>query len=356
VKRSLSILSVFVLLAFLFSFGFAPVVKAEGNTTNNSDTTTSAPANATSQSVDQSQQNPATTSSDQQADKQAVSGGTGQEGKAKAGEESGKKEKQYKIRLRFDAKVVEDENGGEPKIIPVLIAKLIDKTDKEVNEVNGTWTVFVDDQEYKKFENSKDKKIRVELPEEFNSVKVVFEGTIDGDVVKVHKKYAVTNADVEISHQEVNGKDEFTATIKGVEQAQGHWFLAYGDDQDMIDFAEGDGGATFTHTFEDIKPGKYLVVAVFEGTINDGDYVVLGNTMEFEKKDNGSGEIKPPSDNNGDKQPKPPVLPPDDTHKQIEEGKKGGKLPKTATTYPAGALAGLMLLVVGFAALKLRRA
>jgi hypothetical protein len=225
---------------------------------------------------------------------------------------------------------------------------------KDVSQASGTWTVEVVGGLKNDFKEGKvlDKSISLGTGKHF-TVNIQFTGTADGKEVSGKKTVEVNIPDFKVDYKATGGKHELSGKLENVKSAKGDWYFGVGyvDSENALDekFYDGVEGLSLSHSF-DLKPGEYVGVVAFKGYV-DGVYMVLYDMVEFEVKEDGKGEVKEPSDDKD----KSPVVNPDEGEKILDEAKKGGKLPKTATAYPTGAVAGLALLAGGLALLKLRR-
>jgi LPXTG-motif cell wall-anchored protein len=153
---------------------------------------------------------------------------------------------------------------------------------------------------------------------------------------------------VEVSQS--GDKLKVTAKLPGTE-AEGTWYLAAGsmeEDKPAVEKTfDQVKGNTFTHELNvnDLPTGEVLIVVGFEGKV-DGKECILGLGQNLIEVEDGQAEPAP-------EQPKAPTP---ETGKKGVDQLKGGKLPKTATQYPTGVLAGALLLAFGAMMLTFRRA
>lgn len=223
---------------------------------------------------------------------------------------------------------------------------------KSVSHASGTWTFVVDGKQVHQETNQEtsatyELAINTDTPKGY-SIQVTFEGTADGKAVKLTQDASIPELKLE-----ADSKSNFTATIVGGKDAEGMAAIIVSDENgDIIDMYENDDlkGLTFSHTFNP-PPGKYIVSAYYAGIV-DGEETGLVQyvTLDVQGQDNG-GSIKPPP---SDYKPTKPVS------KQtvvsiIKNSKKGGQLPKTATSYPTSLAFGVVLLVLGATLLGYRR-
>ncbi len=157
-----------------------------------------------------------------------------------------------------------------------------------------------------------------------------------------------------------NGNIKVTAELKNAKEATGFWYIGVGPagDENAEPVAEKEAedynGTSFTAEFDISKfeAGKYEVFIMFAGVV-DGEEAFFMDSMELDVEGTDDGGNEKPSVT-----PKPgkdPVKVDPEQGKELKDKVKGGKLPKTATTHPTGAAAGLALLIGGLALLKLRR-
>jgi LPXTG-motif cell wall-anchored protein len=233
---------------------------------------------------------------------------------------------------------------------------------KDVTTSVGTWTFVVDDKKVSTVSNKKTSaSYNLSVVDDLENgqemkgydIKVVFEGKADGKDVKVQQTHSIP--DLKFDYAQVGEKDKFTGTLIPGKEAVGDWaiFVSDKNGEEVIDEAsvENYKGTSFTHTFSALGKGTYLVGIVFFGKVDGEDTAIIKYiTLEITKEGNG-GEIKPPPT---DYKPTKPVD--KDTVKDIiKDTKKGGPLPKTATSNPTGMVAGATLLVLGVVLLSYRR-
>jgi len=157
------------------------------------------------------------------------------------------------------------------------------------------------------------------------------------------------------SKQVANGNVKITAKLEGAKEAEGTWYIGAGleeaENPAIEEAFEGVKGTTFTYELDinKLETGLNVVIVGFEGTV-DGKNCSFGvgfHELEVEEDDS----MNPVPDK---EQPKTPESP--KQGKEAVKQIKGGKLPKTATSYPTAAIAGLLLLAMGAMALRVRRA
>lgn len=93
-----------------------------------------------------------------------------------------------------------------------------------------------------------------------------------------------------------------------------------------------------------------MVYIAFEGKV-DGEETAIIKFLTLEVEEGNGGDIKPPPT---DYKPTKPVNK-GTVDKVINNSKKGGPMPKTATSNPTGMVAGLALAALGGAILGYRR-
>ncbi|MBA4495310.1 hypothetical protein ACFO25_00845 [Paenactinomyces guangxiensis] len=154
--------------------------------------------------------------------------------------------------------------------------------------------------------------------------------------------------EINVDLKQEGNKVKVTAKLPGKE-AEGTWYIVAGGIEsevpEVTHKAEGVKGTTFTYEFDvnKLPAGENGLIVAFEGTI-DGQNCSYGvGYVDFTVDEDKVQNPANPKPNPG-------------KGKQDLDKIKGGKLPKTATTYPTGALAGLLLLIVGVGMLKFRRA
>lgn len=187
---------------------------------------------------------------------------------------------------------------------------------------------------------------------------VKFTGTVDGKEVTLEKDHNFAIPGMKITYTTENGKHVIKAELTYAKEAQGIWYIGVGhlEDEEAITetMSEPDyKGTSFTYTIDKLEPGTYDVVAMFAGEV-DGVPMGTGNTISIEVKDGGKTVVLPPKDGDGKDAKKPPIMPVKKSKEMINEAKKGGKLPVTATEYPMGTLFGGLMLLIGLALLKFR--
>ncbi|WP_028777967.1 LPXTG cell wall anchor domain-containing protein [Shimazuella kribbensis] len=249
------------------------------------------------------------------------------------------------------------------QVSETAVAYTIQAKLKDVKAAEGTWTFYVDG---KKTNTKKNKKTNVafnlNLESDFeeagelrgHDIKIVFEGKVDGKDSKVEGTQSIP--DINFEYAQVGNNDKFTGTLNPATKAVGYWSITIGKEEndDIIDMKEVENfnGTSFSHTFTGIGKGKYIVLLAFDGKV-DGEetLIVKYSTLEVTGEGNNGGEIKPPPT---DYKPTKPVDK-NTVEQVIKNTKKGGKMPKTATSNPTGMFAGIALLALGGAVLGYRR-
>jgi hypothetical protein len=232
----------------------------------------------------------------------------------------------------------------------------------DVKTAEGTWTFYVDGKK-KGTKNNKKTSVSfiLSLDDEMveagetkgHVIKIVFKGKVDGKDNKVEGTQTIP--DLKFDYKQEGNNDKFTGTLNPAKKANGNWAIAIADEkgEEIIDFQEAANvkGTSFTRTSKNIKAGTYLVYIAFEGKV-DGEETAMIKflTLEVTEEDNG-GDIKPPPT---DYKPTKPVDK-GTIDQVINNSKKGGPMPKTATSYPIGMIAGLALLAIGGVVLGCRR-
>ncbi|MFC7441165.1 LPXTG cell wall anchor domain-containing protein [Laceyella putida] len=143
-----------------------------------------------------------------------------------------------------------------------------------------------------------------------------------------------------------NNKVKVTAKLDG-KTAEGTWYIAAGKEEADAPAVEAEvkaNSVNFTYELDitKLEAGENVIYVGFEGKI-DGKDCQLGFGYDFlnVEEDGNDTNVKP----NPDK--KPEAKPTPEQGKEGVKKLKGGKLPKTATSYPMGAVAGLALLAGG---------
>ncbi|TCP69610.1 LPXTG cell wall anchor domain-containing protein [Baia soyae] len=262
-----------------------------------------------------------------------------------------------------DKKEVKKVEIGVTETGSVLKAEL-----KGTKEAKGTWKFFIGNKEVFStqggasfefdFSNPDLAKKFIEASAEASAGYAViqFEGTSNGTPIKGQVRNDLANeltttATVKNSTLTVTGK------LNGAKKAKGTWvaivntniqFFKNGEpnetivDHEMIE----NGGLSSKFAFKDLKPGTYFVLVAFEGTVDGKDtdtYDVMKVVVKKAgKADSGkdSVEVTPV------KKPVTKEATKQETKKAIEDA-KGGKLPKTSTSYPIATVAGAAVLMVG---------
>ncbi|MCH5586040.1 hypothetical protein MK805_13940 [Shimazuella sp. AN120528] len=232
----------------------------------------------------------------------------------------------------------------------------------DVKSAEGTWTFYVDGKK-KATKNNKKASVSFTLSIEADmeeageiqahAIKIVFEGKADGKETKAEGTHSIP--DLQFDYKQVGNDDKFTGTLNPANEAVGNWGIAVSDEngEKIIDAKDVENfkGTTFTHTFKGIKAGTYLVYIAFEGKV-DGEETAIIKFMTLEVTEEGNGgDIKPPPT---DYKPTKPVDK-GTIDKVINNSKKGGPMPKTATSNPTGLATGLVLVALGGAILGYRR-
>jgi LPXTG-motif cell wall-anchored protein len=232
----------------------------------------------------------------------------------------------------------------------------------DVKSAEGTWTFYVDG---KKKGTKKNKKTSVSFVLSLDAdmeeageikghvIKIVFDGQADGKETKAEGTHSIP--DLKFDYTQVGNNDKFTGTLNPAKEAVGNWGIAIANENGdkIIDAKDVENfkGTTFTHIFKGIKAGTYLVYIAFEGKVDGEETAIIKFlTLEVTEEGNG-GDIKaPPTDYK-------PTKPVDKgtVDKVINNSKKGGPMPKTATSNPTGMVAGLVLIALGGTILGYRR-
>jgi hypothetical protein len=233
---------------------------------------------------------------------------------------------------------------------------------KEAKTAEGTWTFYVDGKK-KSTKNNKKTSVSFVLAmdedlEKYgeikgHNIKIVFNGKIDGDDKKAEGTHSIP--DLQFDYTQIGNNDKFTGLLKPASEAVGDWGIAVADENGEKIIAEKDAqnfqGTTFTHTFMGIQKGTYLVYIAFEGKVDGEETAIIKFlTLEVTEEGNGGGIKPPPTDYK-------PTKPVDKgtVDQVINNSKKGGPMPKTATSNPTGMFAGMALLAIGSAVLVYRR-
>jgi LPXTG-motif cell wall-anchored protein len=286
--------------------------------------------------------------SDNQNDGQTPNQGNGTQtggNEQNSGQNSGTSDQKEDVEIVVHPALIPDEEEDGVYELGFLEAEL-----KDVKNAEGTWTVEVNGQKHEFKDTIVGELIPLGKGNHF-TVNIEFTGTANGKQVTAKKTVEIDVPVFDVTYKLENGKHAITGTIKDRKEVEGDWMVLVGNEDVVVDEkdAEGVKGNTYTAQFENLEPGEYMGGVIFMGDV-DGVFMVLYNEVKFEVTSDGQGKVTQPSDKN-----KSPVLNPEQGKKIMKETKKGGELPKTATTYPTGAVAGLALLVGGLALLKLRR-
>jgi LPXTG-motif cell wall-anchored protein len=154
--------------------------------------------------------------------------------------------------------------------------------------------------------------------------------------------------DINVDIQDTgNGKVKVTAKLDGKE-AKGNWLILAGSDAagKKLEKEFNDvNGTSITYEFDinDWATGEYDVYVLFEGTIDGNKCAVGYGEAGLSVEDD---TVKPAPDKH---KPTP------EKEKEAVKEIKGGKLPKTATTYPVSMAFGGLLLAAGVGMLMFRR-
>jgi LPXTG-motif cell wall-anchored protein len=325
-------------------------------TTQDSQTTTGAVTDPQKTVENQKQ----TTDTDQKGDQKQTAPKTGQQpadqNKQDRNGQPSQDQQQQAVDIKIEEYYVVPLNTEDGNFTGLNVtAKLTSVKDK--SSVKGKWTLSSDaDKTTLKNKVKFDDAVLLSDAKD-QVVKLTFEGQVDGQNVKVEKTLNVHVPTYKVSVQSVGGKQQLTGTISDAKEAKGNWHFVVGDQDDQNVIAEQDlngvTGLTASHTFE-LKEGTYVVGVYFEGEV-DGTPVILGFGMEqqLDVKGDGKQTVTPaPAPKPEDKKP---VINPEKAKQELSQAKEGGKLPKTATNYPIGTVAGAALLAGGLAMLRLRR-
>ncbi|MBN2908216.1 hypothetical protein JQC72_01610 [Polycladomyces sp. WAk] len=228
---------------------------------------------------------------------------------------------------------------------------------ENAKDIKGKWEFTIDGLNPVTSENGT--AVFEELYEEGEyTLHVKFTGTVDGKEVTLEKDHDFAIPGMKITYTTENGKHVIKAELTYAKEAQGIWYIGVGhlEDEEAITetMSEPDyKGTSFTYTIDKLEPGTYDVVALFAGDV-DGVPMGAGNTISIEVKDGGKTVVLPPKDGDGKDAKKPPIMPVKKSKEMMNEAKKGGKLPVTATNYPMGTLFGGLMLLIGLTLLKFR--
>lgn len=151
--------------------------------------------------------------------------------------------------------------------------------------------------------------------------------------------------------QAANGKVTVTAKLDGKE-ADGTWYIAAGkessDQPAIFDEVKNVKKTTFTYDLDinKLPVGENVIFVSFEGTVDGKNCQFgFGGTGIIVEDDT----VKP----NPEEKPQKPSTP--EKGKETADKIKGGKLPKTATSYPIAMTLGGFLLLAGFGLFLFRR-
>ncbi|WP_124728530.1 hypothetical protein [Staphylospora marina] len=263
---------------------------------------------------------------------------------------NGSSEQKEQVELVLDAALFPNEEVGTYEL--ALFGHI-----KDAKKVDGTWTVETGGKKHQ-FKGAvlggKEDPAYISLGKGNRfTVTVSFSGTVDGKQVTGSKTLEVNVPVFKVDYEAVGGKHKLSGKIEGAKNVEGDWIIGVADPETYEEVVKtlevtGSKNMAMSYEFELKKAGEYLGVVMFGGYV-DGVFMILGDEIPFEVT--GKGGVKKPSEGKDHS----PVLNPEEGKKQLDEAKKGGKLPKTATTHPTGAAAGLALLIGGLALLKLRR-
>jgi LPXTG-motif cell wall-anchored protein len=343
--------AMFMVLALVLAVIPTTAFADNGSTGPTGTSASSGDQNNTTQPAQSGEQKPAT--QDQTGDQTgqpSQNDNTGKSDNQNGGKEQDKDAVQIDVQARVTP-TVNDVNQFELEIMASL---------ENAENVSGKWTAEVVGGN--KVQKTGDVLDKVTLPlgnANHYTVNIEFTGQADGKDIDLKKTLEINIPNVNFSYKTEKGHYVFTATLEGANTAEGNWFMAYGDGdfeeiRDMVK-KEDVKGTTFSHDFGQINPGKYWATVIFMGEV-DGVFMVVGKDLGFEVKDSGQVVVTPPKGDGKGGKGGTVVLNPKKGNEIVNHAKKGGKLPKTATTYPVGTAAGLALLAGGLVMLRLRRA
>ncbi|SDZ20049.1 LPXTG cell wall anchor domain-containing protein [Thermoactinomyces sp. DSM 45892] len=239
---------------------------------------------------------------------------------------------------------------------------------KGIKEAKGTWKLFIGKKEVFSaqggssvefnYSNQDFAKKILEAAAEPGAdyVLIQFEGTSNGTPIKglvrddLVKSLATTVA-------VKNGTLTVTGKLNGAKKAKGDWVAIVNTNTEFFKNGEPNktivdsqiienGGLSSKFTFKDLKPGTYYVMLAFEGTVDGKEESTFDVMKVVVKKAGSTGSDKDAVEVTPVKKPVTKEATKQETKKAIEDA-KGGKLPKTATSYPIATVAGAAVLMVG---------
>ncbi|MDQ0415938.1 LPXTG-motif cell wall-anchored protein [Croceifilum oryzae] len=260
-------------------------------------------------------------------------------------------------------KVADKKEVKQVEIVVTQTEAVLKAELKDVKEAKGTWkflangkTEIISGQGGTSFEfNFANPEVTKKLVDADATYGVIqFEGTANGTAIKAQIKNDLKN-EIDTKTSVKNGTLTVTSKIDGAKKAKGDWvavvrtnleFFKSGElneknvvDADVIE----NGGLSSKFTFKDLKPGTYYMGVFFEGTV-DGKEKQIGEIVKVVvKKEGKTGSDK---DTVVEATPVKKPVTKQETKKVVEDA-KGGKLPKTATSYPIATVAGVAVLMVG---------
>lgn len=236
------------------------------------------------------------------------------------------------------------DDGGIEDIAASIKADLMAGEENVTPKAKGTWTFEVPELGLKK--SGKESRAAFSIlhegldPGHEYTVHIAFDGKVGKKKVKQETDYQLAIPGMKSGYDYNGGKNTVTSELTLAENAEGSWVTAiYDEDIELVDYKETTGvkGLKYSADFQDLEPGKYQAVTIFDGEI-DGSELVVWKEVSFEVKKNGGAPLP------GNE--KPCVGDPK-TGKKIVEDIKGGKMPKTAVDHPSWMLCGGVIATAG---------
>ncbi|SFX22451.1 LPXTG-motif cell wall anchor domain-containing protein [Thermoactinomyces sp. DSM 45891] len=253
-------------------------------------------------------------------------------------------------------KVADKKEVKQVEIVVTQTESVLKAELKGVKEAKGTWKFLAGTTEIISKQGGTSFEVDFSKPEITKKLidagadygVIQFEGTSNGTPIKGQIKENFAQ-EVDSKASVKNNTLTVTSKINDAKKAKGTWVALVSRSMDFSeknivvhDMIEN-GGLSSKFTFKDLKPGTYYVLVVFEGTV-DGKERETGNILRVVvKKEGKTGSDK---DTTVEATPVQKPVTKQETKKAVEDA-KGGKLPKTATSYPIATVAGAAVLMVG---------
>ncbi|SMO78179.1 hypothetical protein [Melghirimyces algeriensis] len=262
-------------------------------------------------------------------------------------------EKKYSVNADHTFEVLGYDDQTIEDVVAHVSAKLEDENGYVPEKVQGTWSFDIKgvkgDQAHQEFTHE-DGRVTADYSllhdtmstGKMYDIEIRFEGNVAGQDVSKTFTYPLAVPGLNVDYDDNDEKHTISGEITLGKKAQGDWvigiFTPDGEQvaQEVLDDREG---LKQSVDFKELKPGKYVGVVVFRGSVDDKE-LGLFHSVSFQVDQQG-GDNKPDDDSNS-------VVSDPDTGEQIMDDVKGGKIPQTSTQQPQRMLYGVIIAGIGF--------